>query len=166
MGEPFSPFETLTSLETIRKPDGEMLKIEEEEKPYHIGDLKPEIKRFFLDGKTTTAVENPFEIRGNPLGLQYRGIESILKVVQTYQSGITFLYNKALQKDPDIQGHITFEFTILADGHLNHVRIVSSQLHHSEFEEALLDHIRAWRFKNIPEGEVIIVYPIGFSPAS
>jgi len=99
MEEPFSPFETLTSIEILRKPDEEMLIIEEEEegeKPYNIMDPKQEIKTFFLPGKTSTSVENPFEIRGSPLGLQSRGMESILKVVQTYQSGIAFLYNKAL----------------------------------------------------------------------
>jgi len=169
MGESFFPFEMLTSFETLRKPDEEMLMIEDEEEGemlYIIMHPKPEIKTFFLGGKITTAVENPFEIRGSPLGLQYRGMESILKVVQTHQSGITFLYNKALQHDPDLKGHITFECTILADGRLTHVRIVSSTLHHSEFEFTLLDYIRAWRFESIPKGEVIIVYPIGFSPAS
>lgn len=169
MGEPFSPFETLTSFDTLRSLDEGILmneKEKEEEEPYKIKDLQPEIKRIFLGGKMIMAVENPFEIRGNPLGLQYRSMESILKVVQSYQSGITFLYNKVLQKNPDIKGHITLEFTLLADGRLDHVHIVSSRLYHSEFEAALLDHIRAWRFESIPEGEVTIVYPIGFSPAS
>jgi TonB family protein len=127
--------------------------------------LKPGIEEHQLKGRLTTVVENPFQIKGSASGMRLRSVDSIQRVVRVHQSGMTFLYNKALQETPNLKGQITLEFTILAGGELTGVRIVSSTLHNGDFEEALRQHIHAWRFDPITDGEVTSIYPIRFTPA-
>jgi len=166
-GEPLPRVETLTSLSSFEAPGEKILKLEREEKEdalAHVSNTAPEMDEFLLAGRTTTVVENPFEIKGDPSSLRLRSYDSILNIIQSHQSGIEFLYNKALQQDPQLMGQIVFEFKIFPNGTLSEVRIVSSTLGQREFEETLLQHIQGWRFEPIPEGKVTIIYPIKFSP--
>jgi len=166
-GKALPQAETLTSLSSFEAPGEKILKLEREgnEDPLaHVSNAAPETDKFLLAGRTTTVVENPFEIKGDPSSLRLRSYDSILNIIQSHQSGIEFLYNKALQQDPQLMGQIVFEFKIFPNGTLSEVRIVSSTLGQREFEETLLQHIQGWRFEPIPEGKVTIIYPIKFSP--
>ena len=165
--EPLPQVETLTSLSSFEVPGEKILKLEREEKEdalAHVSNPAPEMDEYLLAGRTTTVVENPFEVKGDPSNIRLRSYDSIFTVIQSHQSGIEFLYNKALQQDPQLMGQIVFEFKIFSNGTLSEVRIISSTLGQREFEETLLQHIQAWRFEPIPEGEVTIIYPIKFSP--
>lgn len=166
-GEAFPQAETLTSLSSLAGTEERILNLDREEKEdvsFNVPLNSPQIDDFLLAGRTATIVENPFEIKGDSSSLRLRSYDSILKVIQSHQSGIEFIYNKALQKNPQLMGQIVFEFKILSNGTLSKITNVSSNLDQKEFEVALLKHIQAWRFEPIPEGEVTIIYPIKFSP--
>ena len=83
-------------------------------------------------------------------------------MVEKYKGGISFLYNKALRRDPSLRGTITVEFTISAIGDVTDCKVASSSMQDPAFEEDLIKRILQWKFPPIIEGDVTVVYPLVF----
>ena len=115
-----------------------------------------------LQERETTAIENPFEIKGYAEGKSPRTYESIAEVVERYKNGIGILYSKALRKNPALRGTVTVEFTIAASGDVLDCKAVSSSMEEPPFEEALCRRILQWKFPSILEGDVTVSYPLVF----
>lgn len=111
----------------------------------------------------TAAVDSPFQVKGYEDGNLPRTLEEIADVVDSYKGGTAFLYNKYLRENPTLRGTLTLEFTILANGEVIDIRIVSSTMKYLPFEEALIKRMLQWRFPAIAAGNMTIVYPMIFS---
>jgi len=128
-----------------------------------LGDIRNDIGGGSLTEHKTTAVESPFQIKGYENGNSPRSYESIAQVVDSYKSGISFLYNKSLRENPTLRGTVTVEFMIAAGGDVLDCRVTSSSMKNPPFEEALVKRILQWKFPAVPAGDVTITYPIVFS---
>ena len=119
-------------------------------------------KEHQLKGRKTTAVDNPFKIKGYGEGESPRSYDEISLTVERYKGGISFLYNKALRRDPSLRGTVTVAFTIAASGEVIDCKVETSSMEDPTFEEALVKRILHWQFPPILEGDITVVYPLVF----
>lgn len=72
-------------------------------------------------------------------------------------------YNKELQRNPDLNGKITFRFTISSNGRVAECRITRSTMNDSNFENKVVEQVRRCRFQPIEQGSVTVDWSIVFS---
>lgn len=118
-----------------------------------------------LEERKSSILESPFTVRAREGGAPMRDYDSIARVVASHSGAIQEIYNKALRENPTLRGTVTVEFVITSSGEVISCRVVNSSLRHPPLEEALVKRILAWRFPEIPQGKVIVTYPLNFSPA-
>lgn len=94
-----------------------------------------------------------------------RSQEEIERVFQRNKGGIFALYNRALRKDPSLQGKVVLELTILPSGKVIKCRIISSELKAKRFERRLALKVKTFRFKKKNVSTVTVTYPIDFLPS-
>jgi TonB family protein len=94
-----------------------------------------------------------------------RGEEEIERVFQKNKGAIFSLYNRALRKDPTLQGKVVLELTIAPSGKVLKVRIVSSELNDPGLERKLVSRIKLFRFAAKDVSQVTVNYPIDFLPS-
>jgi len=71
-----------------------------------------------------------------------RSEEQIRRVFDASKGALYSIYNRALRKDPTLQGKVTFEITIEPDGSVSAARIVSSELNNPSLERRLISKMR------------------------
>ena len=98
-------------------------------------------------------------------GSASRGEEEIELVFQKNKGAIFSIYNRALRKDPTLQGKVVLELTIAANGQVTKVRIVSSELKNKALEQKLIARIKLFRFAPKQVSSVTVTYPIDFLPS-
>ncbi len=94
-----------------------------------------------------------------------RGEEEIESVFQRNKGAIFSLYNRALRRDPTLQGKVVIELTIAPNGRVVKVRIVSSELNNPKLEKKLVARIKMFRFAAKKVSQVTVTYPIDFLPS-
>jgi len=94
-----------------------------------------------------------------------RSQEEIERVFQRNKGGIFALYNRALRKDPSLQGKVVLALTILPSGQVTKVRIVSTELNAKSFERRLKIKVKSFRFSKKDVATVTVTYPIDFLPS-
>ncbi len=94
-----------------------------------------------------------------------RSQEEIERVFQRNKGGIFALYNRALRKDPSLQGKVVLELTILPSGKVSKCRIISSELNAKRFERRLVLKVKTFRFEKKNVATVTVTYPIDFLPS-
>lgn len=94
-----------------------------------------------------------------------RSHEDIQIVFDKNKSAIFNIYNRALRKDPTLQGKLVFELSIAPSGKVTSITLVSSELNDKQLERKLLARIKMINFGAKPVGSVTINYPIDFLPA-
>ncbi len=94
-----------------------------------------------------------------------RSQEEIERVFQKNKGGIFALYNRALRKDPSLQGKVVLELTILPSGKVIKCRILSTELKAKRFERRLVLKVKSFRFKKKDVATVTVTYPIDFLPS-
>ncbi|HFQ14689.1 MAG TPA: energy transducer TonB [Gammaproteobacteria bacterium] len=94
-----------------------------------------------------------------------RSPEEIELVFQKNKGAIYSLYNRALRKDPGLQGKVLLELTIAPDGRVIRARIISSELKAPKLEKRLLSRIKLFRFAARDVDTVTVTYPIDFLPS-
>jgi TonB family protein len=85
-------------------------------------------------------------------------------VMDQHKGAIYLLYNRALRKNPTLEGKVIIKMVIDNFGHVIDATIVSSELKDTELEAAILRRIRAISF---PPSEKLITtanYKYNFSP--
>ena len=80
------------------------------------------------------------------------------------KGGIYSIYNRALRKDPALEGKIVFEITIDPSGNVISVKVVSSELSSPSLEKKLIARIMLFNFgaKNVEK--MIVTFPVDFLP--
>jgi protein TonB len=127
-----------------------------------------------LAGRATTKVHSP---SGNaPAGGESgnsgggertagRSIEEIQMVFDRNKGAIYSVYNRALRKDPTLQGKIVLQLTIAPSGKVTRCILVSSELHDGVVSQKISQRVKLFNFEAKDVNEVTITYPIEFLPA-
>ena len=128
-----------------------------------------------LQGRRTTAVTSTLATElaradrgsgGNGSGLRSRPYTEVSLVFDRYKGSIVNLYNRALRRDPTLQGKVVVELTITPSGHVTRVRIISSDIKDRRLLEQLKLRIKLFRFKPMKVDTLIVKYPIELVPTS
>ncbi|MFQ5642527.1 MAG: TonB family protein [Thiogranum sp.] len=94
-----------------------------------------------------------------------RSIEEIQVVFDRNKSAIYGLYNRALRKDPTLQGKLVIRLTIDPSGKITAINMVSSELGDPALERKLVQRIKMFNFGAKAVDAVTITYPIDFLPS-
>ena len=94
-----------------------------------------------------------------------RNRNEIELVFQKHKGAINRIYQRALRKDPTLQGKLVLELTIAPSGTVTRVRILSSELNDAELEKRILAKVKRFRFKARKVETVTVRYPIDFLPS-
>lgn len=94
-----------------------------------------------------------------------RAEEEIALVFEKNKGAIFSLYNRALRKDPTLQGKVVLELTIAPNGRVTKCRIVSSELNDKSLERKLVARIKLFRFSAKKVKTITVTYPIDFLPS-
>ena len=81
------------------------------------------------------------------------------------KSAIYSLYNRALRKDPTLQGKLVLRLTIAPSGKITDIELVSSELGDAALERKLVQRIKMFNFGAKQVDAVTLTYPIDFLPA-
>ena len=81
------------------------------------------------------------------------------------KGAIYSVYNRALRKNPTLQGKIVLELTIAPSGKVTRCVLVSSELHDDEVSKKISQRVKMFNFEAKNVNEVTITYPIEFLPA-
>lgn len=94
-----------------------------------------------------------------------RNQEAISGIVHLNREKLQLLYNRQLQRKPELQGFLTVEFLISSQGQVLECRIVNSSLSDPIFEKEVVQEILRWKFPSAAQGTTTVLYPLSFSPA-
>ncbi len=94
-----------------------------------------------------------------------RSREEIEMIFDQNKGAIYALYNRALRRDPGLQGKLVLRLTIEPSGAVSLVEIVSSEFDDDELERKLVQRIKLFRFLEKDVAPVTTTKPIDFFPA-
>ena len=94
-----------------------------------------------------------------------RSEEEIERVFQKNKGAIFSIYNRALRKDPTLQGKVVLELTISPAGKVVKCKIISSELNDAGLERKLVSRVKLFKFSSRSVSQVTISYPIDFLPS-
>ncbi|WP_405228829.1 AgmX/PglI C-terminal domain-containing protein [Lentisalinibacter sediminis] len=127
-----------------------------------------------LAARDTTKVESPVAgvgggdgeaRRSGDSGKASRSREEIELVFDRNKGAIYALYNRALRRDPTLQGKLVLRLTIAPSGTVTACDIVSSDLGDDELERKLVQRVKLFRFDAKDVEAVTTTKPIDFFPA-
>jgi len=99
------------------------------------------------------------------LGAGKRSADEIERVFQKNKGGIFNIYNRALRKNPLLEGQVVVELTIAPSGEVTRVKILSSELGDEALERKLVLKIKRFKFSKAQVAEITVTYPIEFLPS-
>jgi len=126
-----------------------------------------------IAGRSTTKVDSPVAGIGPAGGARRTGTsgkasrsrEEIELVFDKNKGAIFALYNRALRKDPSLEGKLVLRLTIAPNGQVTFCEIVSSELGDPELENKLVQRIKLFRFEAKDVESITTTKPIDFFPA-
>ena len=124
-----------------------------------------------LATRSTTQVSSslgkssPTKTVRNSSGQIIRPEEEIQTVFQKYKGAIFNIYNRALRKDPSLQGKVILELTISPTGKVIKCRVLSSELNNPDLERKIVLKVKSFKFKASGAQQVVVKYPIDFLPS-
>jgi len=127
-----------------------------------------------IAGRATTKVDSPVAglaqnaggaRRTGTSGKASRSREEIELVFDKNKGAIFALYNRALRRDPTLEGKLVLRLTIAPSGIVTFCEIVSSDLGDLELEEKLVRRVKLFRFEARDVEAITTTKPIDFFPA-
>ena len=94
-----------------------------------------------------------------------RSAEEVERVFQKNKGAIFSIYNRALRKNPSLEGKLVIELTIAPNGKVIDVKIISSELGDKKLERKLVLKIKKFKFANANVSQITVSYPIDFLPS-
>jgi TonB family protein len=94
-----------------------------------------------------------------------RTIEEIQLVFDKNKSAIYTIYNRALRKDPTLEGKVVLKITIKPSGKVTACEIVSSELGDPKLERKIVARVMLFDFGNRDVETMVVTYPIDFLPS-
>ena len=142
--------------------------------------LNRNIKTSELAQRQTTSVKSKIEADASKLAkastnqkqkgsasgsVAKRSADEIERVFQKNKGGIFAIYNRALRKNPSLEGKVVIELTISPAGQVTAVKILSSELGDEKLERKLVVKIKKFKFSKANVTEITVSYPIDFLPS-
>jgi len=126
-----------------------------------------------IAGRSTTRVESPVAgigpaggaRRTGSSGKASRSREEIELVFDKNKGAIFALYNRALRRDPTLEGKLVLRLTIEPNGSVSFCEIISSELDDDELERKLVQRVRMFQFAAKDVESITTTKPIDFFPA-
>jgi len=125
-----------------------------------------------LAGRVTTQVASPVDAAGSSGSMRRgggrkasRSIEEIQLVFDRNKSAIYAMYNRALRRDPTLQGKVVLKLTIAPSGRVTACQLVSSELHQPSLERKLIARVKLFNFGAKDVNMMVVTYPIDFLPS-
>jgi len=127
-----------------------------------------------IAGRSTTRVASPVAgigqvgagaSRSGSSGKASRSREEIELVFDKNKGAIFALYNRALRKDPSLEGKLVLKLTIAPNGNVTFCEVVSSELNDPELERKLVQRVKLFRFEAKDVEAITTTKPIDFFPA-
>jgi TonB family protein len=125
-----------------------------------------------LSGRTSTKVNSPISrtqqaraSRSRDRRKASRTIEEIQLVFDRNKSAIYTIYNRALRKDPTLEGKVVLKITIKPSGKVTACEIVSSELGDPKLERKIVTRVMLFDFGNKDVETMVVTYPIDFLPS-
>ena len=103
--------------------------------------------------------------RSGSSGKASRSREEIELVFDKNKGAIFALYNRALRRDPALEGKLVLRLTIDPNGAVSFCEIVSSELNDPELERKLVQRVKLFRFEAKDVEAITTTKPIDFFPA-
>jgi TonB family protein len=97
-------------------------------------------------------------------GTPGRSDESVRKIFDQNKGAVFAIYNRALRKDPSLQGKVTVRLVIEPNGTVSSAKLVSSALNSPALERKLLARIRLINFGAEPVARTTVNYSFDFLP--
>jgi protein TonB len=94
-----------------------------------------------------------------------RSMEEIQVVFDRNKGVIYAMYNRALRKDPSVQGKLVLRLTISPSGKVITCELVSNELGSPELGRKVVQRVKMFSFGAKDVEEVTVTYPIDFLPA-
>lgn len=89
--------------------------------------------------------------------------ENIREVVDARSSDLQHCYERQLQTNPDLSGHVTANWRIELDGSVSNATIAESTLNHRQAEGCMVRQLEQMRFDEPDGGMCDIDFPFVFS---
>jgi TonB family protein len=127
-----------------------------------------------IAGRNTTRVASPVAgigqagpgaARSGSSGKASRSREEIELVFDKNKGAIFALYNRALRRDPSLEGKLVLRLTIAPNGAVTMCEIISSELGDEELERKLVQRVKLFRFEAKDVEAITTTKPIDFFPA-
>jgi protein TonB len=125
-----------------------------------------------LSGRESTRVESTIAgtaqkaAPGRSEQLGGRSDESIRQIMDRNKGAIFAIYNRALRKDPLLEGKLVFEMVIAASGEVAELKLLSSELVDAELTRKILSRIRLIQFDPQDVVATRVNYSFDFLPYS
>jgi TonB family protein len=97
-------------------------------------------------------------------GKASRSREEVEIVFDRNKGALYNIYGRSLRDNPELQGKLVLEFTILPSGEITNVRVVSSELKDPELEKKIVARVRLFRFSAAEVEALTVSKPIDFFP--
>lgn len=94
-----------------------------------------------------------------------RSAEEVELVFQKNKNAIFSIYDRALRKNPSLEGKVVVEIVIEPSGKVSSVKIISSELNDKDLERKLVLKIKRFKFSNKNVGQLTVTYPLDFLPS-
>jgi outer membrane biosynthesis protein TonB len=124
-----------------------------------------------LAGRETTKVEAPEGSKGEGgvrtpkvVDSRQRSIEEIRRVFDSNKGAIFAIYNRALRKDPTLQGKLVVNLIIAPNGAVVDCVVVDSDLNDDGMIAKIVNRIRLFDFGKRDVRETSLNYPVHFLP--
>ncbi|MGB5305121.1 MAG: AgmX/PglI C-terminal domain-containing protein [Gammaproteobacteria bacterium] len=128
-----------------------------------------------LTARTTTQVHSPVgnagggDVQSGSSGKGERragrSMEEIQMIFDRNKGSIYSVYNRALRKDPTLQGKVVLRLTIAPAGNVIECELISSELHDPALGQKISQRVKLFNFGSKDVDAVTITYPIDFLPA-
>ncbi len=110
-------------------------------------------------------IHRPESVEGAASSNTKRNNQAINKVVSSNKASIRRSYEKYLNRNPDLAGKITIQFTIASSGKVIAIKLIENTTKNIELGKEIARKIKMWRFEAISAGDVSITYPFIFRPS-
>jgi TonB family protein len=107
----------------------------------------------------------PLADRPDAIAAPARSREEIEMVFDQNKGAIYALYNRALRRDPTLQGKMVLRLTIEPSGAVSMCEVMSSEIEDEELQRKLVNRIKLFRFEAKDVARVTTTKPIDFFPA-
>jgi len=118
-----------------------------------------------VESKIKSTQETKTKLAKKTGNVSKRTSKEIELVFQKNKTPIFAIYNRALRKDPSLQGKVVVELTIEPSGVVSKVKILSSELDNKNLERKLALKIKKFKFTRANVARTTVTYPIDFLPS-